>query len=50
MGQLSDERKKQIGEQKSKLVTCPHCDMSGANFIMSRWHFDKCKQNPKNSS
>jgi len=24
-------------------VTCPHCDKSGGNTVMNRWHFDNCK-------
>jgi hypothetical protein len=24
-------------------VTCPHCNKTGDKVVMSRWHFDKCK-------
>jgi hypothetical protein len=24
-------------------VVCPHCNKSGANSVMYRWHFDNCK-------
>jgi len=27
----------------STTVICPHCDKSGSNRAMYRWHFDKCK-------
>lgn len=34
--------------KKRPVVTCPHCQKSGADFVMSRWHFDNCKQaNPQ---
>ena len=25
-----------------KIVTCPHCETSGGETSMRRWHFDKC--------
>lgn len=25
-------------------VTCPHCQKTGANNSMKRWHFDKCRE------
>lgn len=28
---------------KRLVVSCPHCDKSGAKNTMSRWHFDNCK-------
>lgn len=28
---------------KHESVTCPHCQTSGGANIMSRWHFDNCK-------
>jgi hypothetical protein len=24
-------------------LTCPHCGKSGGNSLMTRYHFDKCK-------
>lgn len=33
---------------KHKIVTCPHCDVQGSITGMSRWHFDGCKEKPKN--
>jgi len=27
-----------------EIVTCPHCQKSGGNSGMKRWHFDKCKK------
>ena len=50
----TDEQKKRISEA-TKLamktakprvitqVTCPHCDMTGGNSNMKRYHFDNCK-------
>lgn len=29
--------------KKRPIVECPHCHKSGADFVMSRWHFDNCK-------
>jgi hypothetical protein len=26
-------------------VTCPHCNKTGNNGAMRRWHFDNCKEN-----
>lgn len=26
-------------------ITCPHCNKTGGNSIMKRWHFDNCKPN-----
>ena len=35
---------KQLGKfNANNIVVCPHCGKSGANSIMHRWHFDKCK-------
>ena len=28
-------------------VICPHCNKSGAVRVMGRWHFNNCKQLPK---
>ena len=27
------------------IITCPHCNKSGGEPLMKRWHFDKCKDN-----
>jgi len=40
---LTDERKQQLREEKTKPVTCPHCGKVGAMMVMPRWHFDNCK-------
>lgn len=32
--------------QNPPKIICPHCGKIGANAIMRRWHFDKCKQKP----
>ena len=29
-------------------ATCPHCGKTGQAAAMGTWHFDYCKQNPKN--
>jgi hypothetical protein len=29
--------------KKRPVVTCPHCQKTGADFVMSRWHFQNCK-------
>lgn len=26
-----------------KKIQCPHCEKIGADFVMTRWHFDNCK-------
>lgn len=31
-------------------TTCPHCNKSGGKGGMKRWHFNNCKQNPKNKN
>lgn len=44
-----EEIEKQIAAQtgkKQKIATCPHCNKTGGNALMSRWHFDKCNKNP----
>jgi hypothetical protein len=28
-------------------VICPHCLLSGNKAVMTRFHFNNCKQNPK---
>lgn len=30
--------------QRGQIVECPHCGKQGSNKVMSRWHFDNCKQ------
>ena len=29
--------------KKRPTKTCPHCQKTGADFLMTRWHFDNCK-------
>jgi hypothetical protein len=41
---ISEERKQQLSEEKSKKIECPHCGLFGQPMVMHRWHFDKCKQ------
>jgi hypothetical protein len=28
--------------KKRPIVKCPHCPKEGADFVMSRWHFENC--------
>lgn len=30
-------------ERSQKIVTCPHCSISGNGPVMNRWHFSNCK-------
>lgn len=42
--EAAKKRKKHAWTGKKRpVVTCPHCQKSGADFVMSRWHFDNCK-------
>lgn len=41
---VTEERKQQLREEKSKKVTCPYCGKEGTMMIMPRWHFDNCKK------
>lgn len=45
---LSDEVKARMSAaNKGRVpttVTCPHCNKTGAESPMARWHFDNCKQ------
>ena len=44
---VTEERKKLLSDlltgYKHKQVTCPHCNTTGGETSMKRWHFDKCK-------
>lgn len=43
--------KKQVNNKfrrKQDIVTCPHCNKSGGELTMPRWHFKNCKLNPDN--
>jgi hypothetical protein len=31
--------------KKKNILTCPHCNKSGGNNVMGRWHFDNCRLN-----
>ena len=48
----SHETRQKISKAKKGVklpkVKCPWCGQDGAARIMRRWHFDKCKWNPKN--
>lgn len=41
-------KQKQTGVKRgsSKIVKCPHCDMSGGENNMIRYHFDNCNEKP----
>lgn len=45
---LSDEVKARMSAANKgrvpTVVTCPHCNKTGAESPMARWHFDNCKQ------
>lgn len=40
---LKPGRKYNVSRKIGKQVQCPHCKKIGSNYIMSRWHFDNCK-------
>jgi hypothetical protein len=55
---LSEEHKQNLRKPKSEdhkqnmrgprsIVTCPHCGKTGGGSNMPRYHFDKCKLNPR---
>jgi len=48
----SEETRRKMSKAKKKWatskVTCPYCGAEGAPRIMNRWHFERCKMNPKN--
>ncbi len=48
---FSEEHKKNLKchSNNSTTVSCPHCNKTGQLTNMKRWHFDKCKSNPKDS-
>jgi hypothetical protein len=43
------EHNKKVSESKLAMipVKCPHCLVSGNKAVMTRFHFNNCKQNPK---
>jgi hypothetical protein len=45
---FSRNHKRKIGEKSSIraniIVTCPHCRKVGKQLLMSRWHFDNCRE------
>lgn len=45
----SEEWKEKVRKPKGpqQTVTCPHCNKTGGISNMPRYHFDKCKLNPK---
>lgn len=45
---LTDDERAKLRDEKSRLVTCPHCGKEGAMMVMPRWHFDNCKKKGAN--
>jgi hypothetical protein len=44
LSEAAKKRKKQAWTGKKRPTkTCPHCGKVGADWLMSRWHFDNCK-------
>jgi len=39
----SEEGKANMRKPRSKMLTCPHCNKTGASGNMSRYHMDNCK-------
>lgn len=43
-GKIGGKIAGKLGKGKHKpLITCPHCEKSGGNNAMKRWHFDNCR-------
>lgn len=46
----SDETKAKMSlatkGKKKPVVVCPHCNKSGGQGVMTKWHFDNCKAKP----
>lgn len=44
----TEEHNKNNSESRKKVksVICPHCKKKGDPAAMTRWHFERCKQNP----
>jgi hypothetical protein len=42
----SEEGKTNMRKPRSKMLTCPHCNKTGAAGNMSRYHMDNCKSRP----
>jgi hypothetical protein len=40
-------KKVSLAKQSMTPVICPHCLLSGNKAVMTRFHFNNCKQNPK---
>jgi group I intron endonuclease len=44
MSSAAKKRTKQAWTGKKRPTKeCPHCNKVGADYLMTRWHFDKCK-------
>jgi Na+/phosphate symporter len=42
--EAAKNRKRQAWTGKKRPTkTCPHCQKTGADYLMTRWHFDNCK-------
>ena len=33
--------------KKQRIVRCPHCGKEGGAATMPRWHFENCKESPR---
>ncbi len=48
-GPMKEEARRKIAQahigmkRPQYTVTCPHCNKTGGNVPMKRWHFDQCK-------
>lgn len=42
----SEEGKANMRKPRSKMLTCPYCNKTGASGNMSRYHMDNCKSKP----
>jgi hypothetical protein len=42
----SDAGKANMRKPRSKMLTCPHCNKTGASGNMARYHMDNCKSKP----
>lgn len=45
---FTDETRQKMSEsaKRKKRVKCPHCDVTGLEGNMNRWHFDNCSKGP----
>lgn len=41
--ELKDHKSRLLKGYKHKIVTCPHCNKTGGETSMKRWHFNNCQ-------